>query len=181
MQGWQTLHASLSFHIVTEEPKLEAFKARFAGYPEVSLIGVPKSFSPRRAKYKARALEYFRIHSKLTSTDWVLHLDEETFVDAYALETCIDVIERSRVDYAQGYIFYNNHDYWRHWLLTLGDVERVTQDLGRYQWQASSAGKPMFGVHGAFLLINGDGQNTVTWDTDNLAEDFWFSQKVCIG
>ena len=113
MQGWQRVHNKLSFHIVTEEAKVEGFREKFAANKDVQLTAVPTDFSPQRAKYKARALEYFRIASNLTVKDWVLHLDEETFVDAYALESCIDVIERSNVDMAQGYIFYNNHGYWK--------------------------------------------------------------------
>ncbi|KAK3313375.1 glycosyltransferase like family 2-domain-containing protein [Apodospora peruviana] len=183
MKGFTQVHPNISFHIVTEdnEPQISAFRARFnrKTYPDVSLVAVPKSFSPKRAIYKARALEYFRLASGLGQSDWVLHLDEETFVDAYALETCIDLIERTKdVDFAQGYIFYNNHGYWRNWLLTLGDVMRVADDLGRYQWQANCLGKPLFGVHGSFFLINGDVENATTWDTDNLVEDYWFSKRA---
>ncbi|KAF2825925.1 hypothetical protein CC86DRAFT_249994, partial [Ophiobolus disseminans] len=114
----------------------------------------------------------------LTSSDWVLHMDEETFVDAYGLETCIDLIERSSVDYAQGYIFYNNHAYWKNWFLTFGDIIRVTDDLGRYQWQANCLGKPLFGVHGSFFLTNGKVENASTWDTNNLVEDYWFAKRA---
>jgi hypothetical protein len=179
MHGWQSLDKRISFHIVTEEDKIEALSAQLKGVFDVSIVGVPKIFSPKKAKYKARALEFFRIHSKLESTDWALHLDEETFVDAHALRTCLDLIERSGdVDFAQGYIFYNHHNYWKNWLLTFADVGRVRDDLGRYQWQASCLGKPLFGVHGSFILINGKVENAVGWDTDNLVEDYWFSDKV---
>lgn len=174
------MHDRISFHIVTEEDKLEKFKTRLAGYSDVSIVAVPKCFSPSKAKYKARALEYFRISSKLTSADWVLHLDEETFVDAYGLQTCVDLIERSSVEFAQGYIFYNHHAYWGNWFLTFGDIIRVTDDLGRYQWQGNCLGKPLFGVHGSFFLTNGEVENTTTWDTDNLVEDYWFAKRVCV-
>jgi len=178
MRGWQLVDKRISFHIVTEEAKAGPFAERFADYEDVALVGVPAGFSARRAKYKARALEYFRAVSNLTEFDWVLHLDEETFVDAYALEACIDVIERSKIDFAQGYIFYNHHGYWQNWLLTLGDMVRVTDDIGRYQWQANCLGTPLFGVHGSFFLVNGDVENVTTWDTDNLTEDYWFASQV---
>jgi len=181
MRGWQLVDKRISFHIVTEEAKIGPFAERFAGYEDVTLVSVPTGFSPRKAKYKARALEYFRVLSNLTEFDWVLHLDEETFVDAYALEACIDVMERSNVDFAQGYIFYNHHGYWKNWLLTLGDMVRVTDDIGRYQWQANCLGSPLFGVHGSFFLVNGDVENVTTWDTDNLTEDYWFASKVPLG
>ncbi len=193
MEGWHHLHRKISFHVVTEEPKLEAFKTRLSRFTttdpktktprqdSIILHGVPKSFSPPKAKYKARALEYFRTHIKLTSRDWVLHLDEETFIDAYGINACLNVIERSdKIDYAQGYIMYNHHRYWRNWFMTLGDVVRVNDDMGRYRWQAQCVGRPVFGVHGSFFLINGEVENKVTWDTENLTEDYWFSQMVCV-
>ena len=179
MHGWQQVHKKISFHIVTEEPKAQAFYQRFAKDDDVEVVAVPVGFSAKKAKYKARALEYARSHFQLTSSDWVLHLDEETFVDAYALKACIDVIERTRFDFAQGYIFYNHHGYWNNWLLTLGDLVRVTDDIGRYQWQANFLGSPVLGVHGSFFMINGEVENVTTWDTDNLTEDYWFATRVC--
>ena len=54
---------------------------------------VPDSFSPSHAKFKARSLEWFRIHYRLSESDWVLHLDEETHVDLDAIEKCLDFIQ----------------------------------------------------------------------------------------
>ena len=56
---------------------------------------VPTSYKPKYALYKARALEYFRRSVCLQEDDWVLHLDEETQIDAYAIKAVVEFIERS--------------------------------------------------------------------------------------
>lgn len=51
-----------------------------------------------KAKYKARAQEYFRLKYKSSKEDWVLHLDEESQVDDRVLEITLDFIERGTAD-----------------------------------------------------------------------------------
>ena len=67
----------------------------------IQLVAVPKAFTPSKAKYKARALEYFRIAMRFEPQDWILHLDEETAVDEHCVRACFDFIERSSYDYGQ--------------------------------------------------------------------------------
>ena len=55
---------------------------------------MPPSYKPPKALYKARALEYARLRQSLGPEDWVLHLDEETTVDSYAVKACLNFIER---------------------------------------------------------------------------------------
>lgn len=38
--------------------------------------------------------------------------------------------------------------------------------------------RPIFGIHGSFLLLNGEAENQVGWDFSSLAEDFEFSQAA---
>jgi hypothetical protein len=66
--------------------------------PEKSLESViidtvPDSFSPTHARFKARSLEWFRINYELSKSDWVLHLDEETHIDQYAIGKYLDFIQ----------------------------------------------------------------------------------------
>ena len=75
-------------------------------------------------------------------------------------------------------ILYNNHQYWKKPILALADLCRVNDDLGRYRFQAAYLHRPMFGMHGSCFLTSGIVENTVTWDTDNLVEDWWFSLQV---
>jgi hypothetical protein len=82
----------LVFHIILDQ-NLSPSLAR--GIPDfVDVILVPRNFQPPKAKYKARALEYARVAMNLGPEDWVLHLDEETQIDAYAVQTCLDFVER---------------------------------------------------------------------------------------
>lgn len=62
--------------------------------PFIVVNQVPHTFRPRLALYKARALEYFRRHVRLEEDDWVLHLDEETQLDSYAIKAVLEFIER---------------------------------------------------------------------------------------
>ena len=58
---------------------------------------VPKTFKTKYAKYKARALEYFRKYIKLENKDWVLHLDEESIILKEDLNHCVDFILQGNI------------------------------------------------------------------------------------
>jgi hypothetical protein len=63
--------------------------------------------------------------------------------------------------------------------LTTAEVSRVAEDFGRFQLPVKNFKRPLLGwMHGSFILINGAVENAVTWDTDCLAEDFWFAFHV---
>lgn len=64
----------------------------------VDVMNVPESFITQKARYKARAIDYFRRQSNLTKEDWVLHLDEESILDKHAMKACLDFIERGNED-----------------------------------------------------------------------------------
>ena len=87
------IDSRINFHVVldggselTKNDKIPHF---------VHINEVPATYKPRYALYKARALEYFRQSVCLREDDWVLHLDEETQIDAYAIKAVLDFIERS--------------------------------------------------------------------------------------
>lgn len=60
----------------------------------------------------------------------------------------------------------------------MADVARVRDDLGKFCLAHSRLHIPVFGVHGSFLLIRGNIENKVGWDSDSLVEDFNFSLEV---
>ncbi|PYH80084.1 hypothetical protein BO82DRAFT_419015, partial [Aspergillus uvarum CBS 121591] len=108
--------------------------------------------------------------------DWVLHLDEETEITEEVLRACVDFIERGAEDIGMGTIFYNAHNYWRDPLLTVAKALRVAEDFGRIQLPVWLLQRPLHGwMHGSFILINGQAENAVTWDTGCLAEGFRFA------
>lgn len=51
-------------------------------------------------------------------------------------------------------------------------------DLARFHLQNTIINRPVFGVHGSFLMTNGEMENECTWDFGSLAEDFEFSQDA---
>lgn len=70
----------------------------------VNVVSAPASFQPAHAKYKGRALEWCRLHWKLSELDWVLHLDEETEIDEYLVQAYLDFIERETEDIGMVYV-----------------------------------------------------------------------------
>ncbi|KAJ5087122.1 hypothetical protein N7456_010738 [Penicillium angulare] len=127
-------YTNISFYVVIDSTQ-KSFGNIFPNF--VNVVEVPDSFQPAHAKYKARALEWFRKHLRLCENDWVLHLDEETKIDT------------------------------------------VAEDFARFQLPVRLFKRPLLGwMHGSFVLINGGVENTITWDTDCLAEDFWFAFHV---
>lgn len=58
---------------------------------------------------------------------------------------------------------------------------RIAEDFGRFQLPVRLFRRPLLGwMHGSWILINGEVENSVTWDTACMAEDFWFAYNVCI-
>jgi hypothetical protein len=180
MRSVTDLDNRIEKHLLIEAHSKDKFQS-FHEY-NVAITSVPASFTPRKATHKARALEYFRQEQHLTSRDWVLHLDEETLIDNHVVQTCIDFIqgrEREMQMAAQGIILYNAYQYWDNWLLTAADVIRVIDDFGHFQFQLNCLGKALDGFHGSFLLLNGQAENVITWETDSIVEDMYFGLEVC--
>jgi Glycosyl transferase family group 2 len=190
MRHLQHLDSRVLISILTDEGQEASFHNINA-----NILGTPRSFRPRRALFKARALEWFRLYMRLEDTDWVLHLDEETIVDDHTIRTCINFAElQGDYDYgqasisitlsglgltaSQGIILYNAFRFWHHKLITFADVVRARDDLGKFYLSHYYLNVPVFGIHGSFLFINGKLENEVGWDTDSLVEDFWFSLQV---
>lgn len=162
-------HPAIKTIVLTDEPYV---------YPDLQNIVCPKDYvSPLgKAKYKARALDYLRYHVSLGVYDWILHMDEESVTDAESVRRCIDFIRYTPHHFGQGIILYNGEGYWENWYFTIADGIRVGDDLARFHFQNSVIQRPVFGVHGSFLLTNGEMENECTWDFGSLAEDFEFSQ-----
>lgn len=56
----------------------------------------------------------------------------------------------------------------------------MAEDFGRFQLPVLLFKRPLLGwMHGSFILINSAVENAVNWETDCLAEDFWFAFHVC--
>ncbi|KAH9810839.1 glycosyl transferase family group 2-domain-containing protein [Melampsora americana] len=164
-------HPAVKVIVLTDEPYV---------YPDLQNIVCPKAYvSPLgKAKYKARALDYFRYHVSLGVYDWILHMDEESVTDGESLRRCLEFIRYTPHHFGQGIILYNGEGYWENWYFTVADGIRVGDDLARFHFQNTCIHRPVFGVHGSFLMTNGEMENECTWDFGSLAEDFEFSQDA---
>lgn len=163
----------VSLHILTEERNVGNFHGRYENH--VGIHGVPGTYVPRVARHKARSMEWFRINMELQDDDWVLHIDEETMIDEYVVQKCIDFITRQDHDeIGTGVIHFNIEGYWSSMIPAIGDLSRVQDDWGRCQFSANVPHQATLGIHGAFFLSSGKVENAVTWETAHLTEDYWF-------
>ncbi|KAL4878172.1 glycosyl transferase family group 2-domain-containing protein [Aspergillus karnatakaensis] len=175
---WDNLqHPQIQFHALVDSGNGSKFEGHLPSY--INIDDVPDSFEVKNAKYKARALEFFRRKHNLTKEDWVLHLDEESEIDDYVIETCLDFIERGNAQVGMGTIYYNGASHWDNALLSTAEALRIAEDFGRFQLPVRLFNRPQLGwMHGSWILINGEVENKVTWDTACVAEDFWFAYQA---
>ncbi|GAQ44609.1 hypothetical protein AtubIFM61612_007697 [Aspergillus tubingensis] len=170
----QRSHPSVRFHVVLDSADNEHFRRELPSY--ITIDEVPGTFSAKRAKFKARALEFFRQKYKFSKEDWILHLDEESEIDERVMRTSLDFIEKGTADYGMGTIYYTSTGHWDKAFTSAAEVMRVTEDYGRFQLPVRLFRRPFLGwVHGSWILINGAVENKVTWDTENVCEDYWFA------
>ncbi|TPX53694.1 hypothetical protein PhCBS80983_g06229 [Powellomyces hirtus] len=171
MKPLERLHPSVRVVVLTDAPY---------SYPDLDNVVCPADYkSPKGiAKHKARALDYFRHSQGLSRYDWILHMDEESTIDGESLRRCFDFIRYTDHDFGQGVIIYNAYKYWHNWFFSVADGIRVGDDLARFNFQFTTVKRPVFGVHGSFLMTSGEVENENTWDFGTLAEDFEFSQAA---
>ncbi|KAK4995386.1 hypothetical protein LTR66_004779 [Elasticomyces elasticus] len=167
----------ITFHIVVDSGSDISWHENAPACAKFHIV--PTDWHPPLARYKARALEYFRLDIALSNDDWVLHLDEETQVDHFGLRTCLDFIEAGTLHIGSGTIFYNSSAHWTNPFLATAELTRVTADFGMFRLPMGLFQRPTVGwLHGSWILINGAVENAVTWNTACLAEDFWFGQQA---
>jgi hypothetical protein len=107
-----------------------------------------------------------------------VYRDEESVTDGESLRHCMEFIRYTPHHFGQGIILYNGEGFWDNWYFTVADGIRVGDDLARFHFQNSVVHRPVFGVHGSFLMVNGEMEAECTWDFGSLAEDFEFSQDA---
>ena len=90
-------------------------------------------------------------------------MDEESTTDGESLRHCIEFIRYTPHHFGQGIILYNGEGFWDNWYFTVADGIRVGDDLARFHFQNSVIHRPVFGVHGSFLMTNGEMENECTW------------------
>jgi len=78
----------------------------------------------------------------------------------------------------QGEIKYNAHNYGKNMLITAIDSLRTGDDLGRFRFQFSLFNKPLFGMHGSFMLVPASIEKYIGFDLGgkgSITEDAYFA------
>ncbi|MGC2050514.1 MAG: glycosyltransferase family 2 protein [Methylovirgula sp.] len=126
---------------------------------DVRVIIVPEGYrTPNSSRFKARALHYALLHSPISDTTWIVHLDEETQPTSSAIKGICNFIRREersqQLHIGQGGLLY--HREWeRHPFLTLADTGRTGDDFARFYFQ-HRLGITLFGLHGSFIVVRND-------------------------
>jgi beta-1,4-mannosyltransferase len=172
--------------IVTDQP----VEAALRHIPRTKFHLVPEGYTTLNgAKWKARALHYVveqHAVEDLSPTDtWVLHLDEESQLHVSGLAGIAEFIadRRNENSIGQGEIKYNAYNYGRHVLITWIDSLRSGDDIGRFRFQFRLLGRPLFGMHGSFILAPLHIERRFGFDLGgkgSVTEDAYFALK-CAG
>jgi egghead protein (zeste-white 4 protein) len=126
---------------------------------DVRVIVVPREYvTPNNSHFKARALHYALLNSRIPETAWLVHLDEETQPTPSAIKGVCKFIRQEeasgRLRIGQGALLY--HREWeRHPFLTLADNVRTGDDFARFHLQ-HRLGVTLFGLHGSFIVVRND-------------------------
>ncbi|MEJ7706363.1 MAG: glycosyltransferase family 2 protein [Nocardioidaceae bacterium] len=147
----------------------------------VDAIVVPDDYeTPKGALYKARALQHAQEASDLPDDAWVMFLDEESHITPSLVAGTARAVSEEEASgehrIGQGCILYHrNLD--RRWFLSLADMIRTGDDLGRFALQ-HRLGVTLFGLHGSFILARNSVVKEVGFDfgpEGSITEDAFFA------
>lgn len=152
--------------------------------PNANYYVVPKEYITRNnSLYKARALHFLVEQRSVNDHDWLLHLDEESILTTSAIAGIAQFIKKpeNKEVIGQGEIKYNSMNYGSHALITSMDAVRTGDDLGRFRLQYKLFKKPLFGMHGSFILIPSMIEAEIGFDLSgkgSITEDAYFALKA---
>ena len=156
---------------------------------DIAQYVVPSDFkTPRGALFKARALQYAVGAVSVAHNAWILHCDEETQITLSGLTGCLQFMQQeietvNSGEYpavGQGAILYHR-DFWLRPFLTLADSMRTALDFGYFRVQHHVWHRPLFGLHGSFILVRQDIERAVDFDFDSyrsITEDAYWALRL---
>lgn len=162
--------------------RIEAVTDMAVALPDgVDAVVVPDDYeTPNGALYKARALQYAQEASDLPDDAWVMFLDEESHITPSLVAGIARAVSEEEASgehrIGQGCILYHR-SLDRHRFLTLADMIRTGDDLGRFALQ-HRLGVTLFGLHGSFILARNSVVNEVGFDfgpEGSITEDAFFA------
>ncbi len=147
---------------------------------DIVYITVPRNYkTENETMYKARALHYAVLNSKIPDNAWIVHLDEETQPTPSGIKGIRAMIYEEEKSgehrIGQGAILY--HRKWqKHPFLTLADNVRTGDDFARFHLQ-HRMGVTVFGLHGSYIVVRNDLEKSIGFDVGpqgSITEDaFW--------
>ena len=147
-------------------------------------IVVPTWYQTKRGTmFKARALNYCLENdvNKLSSNDWIVHLDEETILTKPAMYGILDFIANDKGDIGQGPISYANSTHVPSWPTTMADCIRLAFDYAVFRFQFSVLHRPLFGFKGSYIVMRHRIEKSIGFDLGpkgSIAEDCFFALKA---
>jgi len=150
---------------------------------DINYYTVPLKYKTKNnTLYKARALQYLLEQRKKKDLKniWLLHLDEESIITK---DVIIGIGEFINNPYniekiGQGEIKYNAYNYFKNPFITAIDSIRTGDDLGRFRFQFTLFEKPLFGMHGSFILVSAIVEDIIGFDLTeqgSITEDAYFA------
>lgn len=121
---------------------------------KVREIVVPAEYNTKHGSlFKARALHYCWEENvnKLTDSDWIVHLDEETLLTEDSIKGILNFVYKDKHHFGQGLITYTN-DKIVNWFTTLADTYRVALDMGLFRFQLRAFHQAFYGWKGSFVV-----------------------------
>lgn len=176
------MDVNFDIEVVTDIPVVKLRKAH------VFYHVVPENYQTLNgAKYKARALHYLTEVSQVRSCRygdcWIMHMDEESVLTPEVIAGIHKFVTDPDNPHmiGQGEIKYNSYGYARNMLITAIDSIRTGDDLGRFRFQFKMLHRPLFGMHGSFILVRNRVEKQVGFDLGgrgSITEDAYFALKV---
>jgi egghead protein (zeste-white 4 protein) len=167
---------------VADRVKVQVVSDNWLDVPDgVDLVVVPDNYRPLNgSRFKARALAYLQQVRPLDRNDWALYLDEESRISDSALYGCFRFMaqnaRKERAAIGQGPIVYTGGTAF----MRGADAVRLGDDLGRFRLQYA-IGRPLFGVHGSYILVRGDADSELSFDVgwdNSITEDTAWALKA---
>lgn len=137
------------------------------------LVIVPKNFKCE-AIAKGRAIEYFN-RTKVNEGDWYGFIDDDNKIldDTFLYE--IPKYERLGYTFANPILKPRKGDSWFSYY---ADWIRYLDDLCSFALFTGILGKPLIGIHGELLLVQGHTLKKVGFNRKTITEDYAFSREL---
>jgi egghead protein (zeste-white 4 protein) len=172
--------------VITDSP--HSVEDKMSSKQNTRFLLVPEIYNtPHNTQFKARALEY-ALHERNaryfeTKNTWLLHLDEESVVTKESVAGILAFIKSKKhtETIGQGEIKYNSYRYGEKPVITAIDSVRTGDDLGRFRLQYKLFHRPIFGMHGSYVLVPYSVEKKIGFDLGgrgSITEDAYFALKA---